>query len=443
LTFTTKKLKDSQVELTVDLNKDDLILYTIEAEKGLAKEIKVEGFRLGKAPKEIVRKKIGEQVIKEEALNLAVQSSLAKALAEQKLDVLDQSDFKIKENSTERLMFTVNLLVVPEVRLGEYKNLSIKKNPVKIMEAEISAVFDDIVKSRTILKDVERPARIGDRVEVDFEVKDPTKGLGQAAIIEGGKSENHPVVLGEEKFVPGFESRIIGLKPGEKKNFSLKVPGDYYQKSIAGKDIDFEVVLKKVQEMAVPKVDDELAKSLGRFTSKADLETNIRDGLIMEKETKEKERIRLAILKEIAGKTEVETPPALIEKRLDSMTQGFDNELHQKGMELGLYLAHMKKTQDELRRDRRKQAEAQVKFDLIVRTIANEEHLKVSDEEVGQELQTVLQQYMMAGSPDGGGGPTAPEALQNIDPEQLKNRISSVLLNEKVFEFLEKHNKFS
>ncbi len=129
----------------------------------------------------------------------------------------------------------------------------------------------------------------------------------------------------------------------------------------------------------------------------------------------------------------------MVEKRLDAMIQSFDNELHQKGMELGLYLAHIKKTQDDLRREWQGRAEEQVKFDLITRTIAKEEHLKVSDEEVGQELQAVLQQYMVAGGPEGSPGP-GPEALQNVDPEQLKNKIRGVLLNEKVFEFLEKHN---
>lgn len=442
MTFTTKKLKNSQVELMVNLDKADLFSYTTEAEKELVKEIKIDGFRPGKAPKEIIRKKVGEQVIKEEALNLAVQSSLAKALVEQKLDVLDQSDFKIKENSAEQLIFTVNLLVMPEVKLGEYKELSIKRNIVAVTEAEIDAVIDDIAKSRTILKDINGPAKMGDRVEIDFEIKDPSMGSGQAAIIEGGKSENHPVVLGEDKFVPGFEAQIVGLKLGEKKNFSLKVPEDYYQKSIAGKDIDFEVVIKKMQEVTVPKVDDELAKSLGQFTSRADLEANIRSGLVMEKETKEKERIRLAILKELASRAEIDVPAVLIDKRLDSMMQGFDNELHQKGMELGFYLAQMKKTQDDLRREWRKQAEEQVKFELIVKTISKNEHINVSEEEADQELQVVLQQYMVAGGPGGVPGSGA-EALQNIDPEQLKNKIYSVLLNEKVFKFLEKHAKIS
>ena len=442
MTFSTKTLKDSQVELTVTLDREDLVSYALEAEKGLAKQVKLEGFRPGKAPKEMVRKALGEQAIKEEALNLAVQSSLVKALAEQKLDILDQSDFQIKENVSDKLVFVLRIAVFPEVKLGAYKDLSIKKNLVVVSEAEINGILEEIVKSRTVLKEVARPAQMGDRVEVDFEVRDPSMGSGPAAIIEGGKSENHPITLGENKFMPGFETQIVGLKSGEKKNFSLKVPADYYQKTIAGKDIDFEVVLKKVQVATAPKIDNELVRSLGRFSSRADLEANIKEGLTMEKEQKEKERVRLMILKEITGKTEIKVSPALVEKRLDSMIQGFDNELHQKGMELGLYLAHIKKTQEDLRREWQGRAEEQVKFDLIVRTIAKEEDLKVSDEEVGQELQAVLQQYMVAGEPEGGPGP-GPEALQNIDPEQLKTRIRGVLLNEKVFEFLEKHTKFS
>lgn len=411
-------------------------MYAAETEKRLAKEIKVEGFRPGKAPKEMVRKQLGEQAIKKEAFNLAIQLSLAKALAEQKLDILDQSDFKVKENSAERLIFTVNLLVFPEVKLGPYQDLNIKKNSVVVTEAEINEVLGDIVKSRTTLKDVDRPAKLGDRVEVDFEVRD------QGVLIEGGKSENHPVILGENKFIPGFEEQLVGLKAGEGKEFSLTAPADYYQKAVAGKELTFHITLKKVNEMAIPKVDDELARMLGRFASKDDLLANIRDGLTLEKEAKEKERLRLALLKQVAEKTKVEIPAVLVEKRLSAMIQGFDNELHQKGMELGLYLAHIKKTQDDLKRDWRGRAEEQVKLDLIAGAIAKEEKLHISDDEVAQELQAVLQQYMASSSPDGGPGP-GPEMLQNIDPEQLKNRIRSVLLNEKVFEFLEKQNNLS
>ncbi|MBI2670293.1 MAG: trigger factor [Candidatus Yanofskybacteria bacterium] len=434
MTFSTKNLKNSQVELIIDLNKDDLLLYAVETEKRLAREIKVEGFRPGKAPKEMVRKKIGEQAIREEALNLAVKSSLAKILSEEKLDVMEQSDFKIKENSADKLIYQIILTVFPEIKLGGYKDLAVKRNPVSVNEAEVKNVLQEIVVSRTILKEVKRPAQLGDRVVVDFTVKD------QGVLIEGGKSENHPVTLGENNFIPGFESQIIGLEAGEKKNFSLRVPMDYYQKSIVGKELDFEVALKRVEEKTVPKLDDDFVKSLGHFGSLKELEVNVKQGLTLEKETKEKDRVRLAILKQIVDKTRVEMPMSLIEKRLDSMIQGLDNELHEKGMELGLYLAHIKKTQDDLRYEWRGKAEEQAKMSLVARAIAKEEKIKVSEEEINGELELVLQQYVTRGRPD--GGPSGPEIMQNLDPEQTKNKIRDVLLNEKVFEFLEKQTKF-
>ncbi|MBI2062665.1 MAG: trigger factor [Candidatus Yanofskybacteria bacterium] len=434
MTFAANKLKDSQVQLIVNLNKEDLLLYALEAEKGLAKEVKVEGFRLGKASKEAIRKKVGEQTIREEALNLAIQSTMAKILSEEKFDVMEQSDFMIKENSADKLIYQIRLTVFPEVKLGDYKGLTVKRNLISVNEVEVKKILQEIVSSRAILKEVKKPAKTGDRVEVDFLVKDA------GALIDGGKSENHPLVIGEDKFIPGFEAQIIGLKTGEKKSFSLKIPDDFYQKSIAGKNLDFEIVLKRVEERTVPKLDDSFARSLGQFQMLAELEASIKQGLTLEKEAKEKDRMRLTILNEIADKTKVDVPSMLVEKHLDSMVQGLDNELHEKGMELGLYLAHIKKTQEDLRRDWRNKAEEQVKISLIVRAVGKEERFEVSESEINRELELVLQQYMARGGAD--GGPGGQEILQNIDPEQMKSKIHNALLNEKVFEFLEKHTKF-
>lgn len=429
MTSTVEKLPDSKIKLVVSLDKKDLLLCVEEVEKRLAHDIKLKGFRPGKAPKDIVRKAVGEEKIREEAHQLAVQSSLKKVLADEKLDIIDRVSFEIKENTAEKLVYHATFLVFPELVLGEYKGLGIKRNAVAVSDTEVKKILDGILKSRTVFSEVKRPAQKGDRVEVDFTIKD------KGALIEGGKSENHPIVLGDGEFVPGFEEQIEGMKVGETKRFSLKIPADHYQKTIAGKELDFEAAVKKVEDRTVPKMDDEFVKSLGNFNSLKELEASVNQGLTIEKETKEKDRVRLAILEKIASTTEVKVPPELIENRLNAMLRDLDNELHQKGMELGLYLAHVKKTQDEIRQEWRPKAESQAKMGLIARAIARAENLAVDEEEVNEELQVVLQQYIASGQ-----GGIGPEALQNINPEELKNKIRDTLLNEKVFEFLEKQN---
>jgi trigger factor len=262
-------------------------------------------------------------------------------------------------------------------------------------------------------------------VEVDFEI------FSEGKIIEGGKSENHPLVIGDNKFIPGFEDHIVDMKAGDKKTFTLQVPKDYSQKEISGKEIKIDLSLKKVEELKTPEVNDEFARGLGHFKDLSELKSNLRQSLTMEKENKERDRIRLAILNEIVAKSEMELPKILVEERLDSMIQSFDEDLHQKGMELGLYLAHLKKTQDELRKDWLPQAQSQVKMSLVSRAIARQEKIEVGDDELDQEFASLAEHYTRQGMLD---------QLQNSDPNIIKSKIKSVLLNEKVFEFLEKNN---
>lgn len=429
MTAEIKKLPESKVEIRVELGKEELAGYVSRAETELAQNITIEGFRPGKAPKELIRNKVGEAKIREEALSLAIQSSLSEALRKESLDILEKVDFKIEENSPEKLVYKATFQLFPDLQLGDYKSLSIKKNSVVVASTEISAVLEDVAKSRVVLTEVERPARKGDRVEVDFNIKDEGKE------IEGGKSENHPIVLGDGNFVPGFEDNILGMKTGEAKTFKLKIPPDYYQKAIAGKELDFEVNLKKVEDRVLPKMDDDFAKTLGNFKTMEEVKDSIRQGLTMEKEAKEKDRVRIAILKKIGESTKVEVPAVLIEKRTDVMIQDLDNELHQRGMELGLYLAQLKKTQDDLRKDWRPQAEEQVKMSLIARAIAKAESLKVEERDVDQEMRVILDQYVTR-------QPNSEEAVRNIDTGELKGKVHDMLLNEKVFDFLEKNTQF-
>ncbi|MGD0976754.1 MAG: trigger factor [Minisyncoccia bacterium] len=422
---TTKKLPDSKVKLSVRLDKAELLEFVEEAEKILASETHLEGFRPGKAPKEIVRKRIGEDKIKEEALSIAIRSSFAEAIKKEKLDVIDQADFKIGKNTPDCLEYEMVLSVFPAVVLGKYTGLNIKENKIAVTEDEIKKTLDELVKMQATAKTTDRPAKAGNRVEVNFEI------FSEGKLIDGGKSENHPLVIGEKKFIPGFEEQIVGMQTGEKKSFAIQVPADYVQKEIAGKEIKIDLELVKVEELLVPVLDDGFAKSLGKFADLTALKENLKKSLEAEKEAKEKDRVRLAILSEIVGKSQMELPATLVEERLDSMIRDFDEDLHQKGMELGLYLAHLKKTQDDLRNDWRQKAEQQVKMSMVARTIARQEKIEVNDEDIEKEFATLSDYYTRQGML---------EDLKQSDPLAIRSRIKDVLLNEKVFDFLEKNN---
>lgn len=425
MTTSLKKMPDSQVEVVVDLDKDDLRTYWRETEKILTNQLRLDGFRSGKVPPNIARRHVGEEKTRQDALTLALQSSLADTIKKEKLEVIDQKSLVIKENSPEKLVYKITLTVFPEVVLGKYTNLAVKIKPVAVQDREVERVVYDILKLRTIRAESKDPAKKGDRVEVDFSL------MLNGTVIDGGKSENHPIILGDNKFAPGFEEAIVGMKAGETKKFSLSIPADYYQTTIAGKELAVEVFLKKVENIQLPELNDDFVKSLGRFNSVENLRANIKQGLLAEKETKEKDRVRIEILNNIIKHSRIEVPKILIEQRLDSLIQDFDNELHQKGMELGPYLAHLNKTQDDLRNDWHAKAESQVEMSLVAREIAKKEKIQVNDGEIAQEFSVMADHYNQRGLND---------ALKEIDPAAIKIRIHDVLVNEKVFDFLEKNN---
>ena len=424
--ITTQKIKGPKVKLTITLDKEDLAGYTREAEKRLANDLKVNGFREGKVPPDIARKKIGHDVIKKEAFDLAVKQSMTDAISREGVDPIEYEDLKIKESLPDKLVYELSLLVFPEVELGEYKNLKINIRPIEVKHEEVKEEVKNAIlqlqKSRAKFETSLEPAQRGDRVEIDFRVK-----MGDEEL-EGGKGMDHPLIIGEDGFVAGFSENIIGLKTGEEKSFSINVPADYHQEQISGKTIDCNVTVKKISKVILPDLNDDFAKMLGAFESMEDVKKSMEGGLNMEKQEKEKERRRIYLLEQVAEKSKLELPEILVKRQLEAMISSFDHELHQKGMELGPYLMRIKKTEEELKKDWQGNAAKQVRLALITKEIAKREKIGASEEEVEAEFEAAAQQFIQSGG-----------AINNEDEvEKLKKRISDILVNEKVFEFIEK-----
>lgn len=418
-----KPVANSQAELEVELNQEELKEYLEKASENLSLQLKIAGFRPGKVPFEVLRKEMGDQKILEEALEMAVVGSLSKATQKEKLEVMASSELKILSNSADLLKYSVKLMLYPEIKLGDYTGLKLEKKKVMVEEKEIQEAIQYILKTRATFKDFDGSAEEGHHLEIDFEVG----ADGQP--VEGGKSENHPFILGKGNFIPGFEEQLKGLKKGEGKEFSLVAPQDYYQKSLAGKKLDFKVTVKSVKTVIIPELDENFVKSLGKFSSKDDLKKNIAEGIKAEKEQKEIEKLRVEILNRIDEKSKMDLPEKMVEQQLDALITNFDHNLHAQGMELSLYLAQLKKTQDDLRKEWQGQAEKQIRQSLILREIGKRENIKVSEEEIEQAATGLMMRYMTQG-----------QDQPKINIEEVKSQAGEAIFREKLFQFLEEKN---
>ena len=335
MTSAIRKIDANTVEVTVELGSADLAGFVHQAEESIARSINIEGFRKGKVPLEEVRKSISEIHLREEALQIAVRESLEEAVKKEDLDVLDQSNFSIQDNTPDKFKYKLTLTLYPKISLGNYNGIKVKKESVEVTDDELKKVIDDIAISR----------RAND---------------------------------------------------------------------------------------VTPEINDEFVKSLGHFKSLDDFKISIKTGLAQEKKLRERDRIRGELLKTIIADSNIDVPKLMIERQLDGMIAGFDEDLHSRGMELGPYLAHIKKTQDEFRNDWRSKAEDQVKMSLVLHAIARAEKVTIDDKELQDAFELRIQQYL-SGRPDTG---TA-EALKDLDLERIKRGLFGSIMNEKIFAFIE------
>lgn len=418
-----KKHNDGQAELTVELTKDDLKKYVDEAENEVGRDLQIDGFRKGKVPKDLLKKHTDINQIRELALQVALKDSLDKTIADEHLDALSIGKLDIKENSTDKLIYKVQLVLSPEFLMPDISKIKVEKKKVDVEQKEIDETIEAVRASRAKLVDKDEPAQTGDRVEIDFEVKSDGK------IVEGGTSKNHPLIIGGKNFIPGFEDQLIGMSKGEEKLFSLNAPADYFQKSIAGKKLDFVVKIIDIKKVQLPELNDNFAVSLGKFKNSNELLANLKESIRQEKEMKEKQRIRLEILSKMIDSSDIKTPELMIENQLEDMMRGLDNDLHNNGMELGPYLAHIGKTQEELKKGWRNEAEKQVKMALILHRVVKDKKIAVSAGEVEESLNFTVQSLMLRGGI---------EKPSELDIEGMRGDISSKLINEKALDFLEK-----
>lgn len=424
-----KKLPHSQIEFELSVSWEIWKKYLDQAAEELSKEIKISGFRPGKAPRNIVEEKIGKAPILNEASEKAVKKSYVDFVIKEKLDVIGSPKVEIKEiGEGKDLKYGIRVSVMPEIKIDpRYKkdikkiNEDFAKKENAIDEKEVDLEVEKIANSRVKLVTVRREARNGDSVEIDFDVF-----VGGKAI-ENGSSKNHPLIIGKGVFIPGFEENITGMKEGNEKEFELTFPKEYHKKDLAGKTAVFKVKMNLVQERQTPEINDDFAKSLGNFSDLSALRKSVKEGIEHEKEHKFKEGRRTEFLDKIIVSSQTDLPDILVEEKIKKMLDEFEYQVSSMGMTLEQYLANIKKEKKELEKDWRPQAEKRVMSALALSQIAKDEQLGADSKEVEEEMNKTLNHYK-----------NVKDIEKNLDMERLYNYCKGMVENEKVFNFLEK-----
>jgi trigger factor len=419
-----KKLPKSQVEIQFSVPAAEFEKFISEAAEELSKDLKIDGFRPGKAPRSIVEQKIGAEKILAHGAEHAIKKTYVDAIVENKLDTIGEPKITItKIAKGNDLEYKAVAAVMPKITLSHYRKdvKAVKKTPSpKATEEQIQKELENLQKSRAKLITVAREAKTGDRVEIDFEV------LVGGKPIEGGTAKKHPLTIGENYFIPGFEDQLVEMKENGEKEFELAFPKDYHQKELAGKPAEFKVKMTLVQEKDFPKIDDEFAKSLGKFENLEFLKKSLAEGIELEQEKKNEEKWRAAVIERIATGSQINLPDILVEQELDKMMAEFEQNIAQMGLKLETYLENIKKSKSEIVKGWQETAEKRVRSALVLKEIAKVEEIEVSAKEIEEEMGRVMAYYK-----------SVPDMEKNVDMERLYNYTKGVLTNKKVFEFLE------
>lgn len=421
---TIKKLSDTKVEIKVTLDASDLSTARERAVSELAKDVKVQGFRKGKAPVALVEKNLAPNAIAERAIDLAVRMTMPRAFDEQKttpiaIEKVDVTKY-VPDESAE---YVATADVLPEVKLGDYKKLKAKMEDTEPTPADVQEIVDNIVAAYAEKKAVKRAAKLGDEVIIDF------VGKKDGEAFPGGSAKDHHLTLGSGQFIPGFEDGIVGHESGDKFDLELTFPKDYPEKSLAGQKAVFEVLVKQVNEVVKPAEDDSLAQKCGDFKNMDELRADIKKNLEAQNRHRVMEKYHDDLVKELVSISKVAAPEILIKDQLRFIRDDVVRNAASHGVTFEQYLERVGQTVEEWEKTAREIAEERVKASLVLQILAKEEGITAAEEEVDAKVAELKDVYQKS-----------KEALASLKKPEVRQDIKNRMIIDKTLAYLAEVN---
>ena len=413
----TENKNELKLTITVEAEKFDNAIKSVFQKS--SKYFNIPGFRKGKAPFNIVERYYGDSIFYEDAFNELVPDVYDKEIKDNKIDVVSKPHIDIVQMEKGKdLIFTAIVNTKPEVKLGKYKGIELKKVEYKVTDEDVEHELSHMAEHNSRLVSVDdRPAKKDDTVTIDFE------GFVDGKPFDGGKAEGQQLTIGSNTFIPGFEDQLIGMKIDEERDIKVKFPDDYFSKDLAGKDATFHIKLHSISYKELPKIDDEFAKDVSEFDTLADLKKDIKSKQEKQNADRAKNEMEEKAIEEVSKNTKIDIPDGMIELEIDNMENDIAQRLQYQGLSLEQYLKMLNKTESDLRNEFKDDAKKNITTRLVLEQIVADENIKADQKFIDEELEKMEKQY----------GRKADELKKN---EEVMNYLDKSSKNEQAVKFI-------
>ncbi|MFA7743737.1 trigger factor [Salinicoccus roseus] len=385
-----EKQEGNEGVLTVTVPAKEVDGALNEAFKKVSKDVSIPGFRKGKVPRQMFEKRFGVESLYQDALDILLPKAYTEAVNEADINPVDQPEVDIEQMEKGKdLIFTAKVIVEPEVKLGEYKGLEAEELDTEVTEEDVQKEIDNMLEAHADMV-VKEDGKVeeGDVVNLDFD------GYVDGEQFEGGQAEGYELEIGSGSFIPGFEEQVVGMGVEEEKDVNVTFPEEYHAEELAGKEATFKVKVNSIKSKEIPELDDELVKELDQDVETVDaLKEKVEKDLKEAKENEADVTMKEQLIEQAAENAEIDVPEAMVKTETDRMLQEFEQRLSQQGINMEMYQQLSGQDEDALREQMKDDAQKRVRTNLVLKQIAVDEDIEVTEADMDKELEKMSEQF--------------------------------------------------
>ena len=416
-----ENLEKNMAKLTIEVAAEEVekaIQAAYLKEKG---KISMPGFRKGKVPRKMIEKMYGEAVFYEDAANTLIQENYPAAVEESGIDIVSRPTIDVVQiESGKPFIFTAEVAVRPEVKLGKYKGVKVEAAEVTVTDEEVDAKIEkERENNARTIEVTDRPVKDGDMTVLDFE------GFVDGVAFDGGKGENYPLTIGSGAFIPGFEEQLVGAEIGKEVEVNVTFPEDYQAEELKGKAAVFKCTIKEIKEKELPALDDEFASEVSEFDTLEEYKKDVKETLTIEKEKAARDAKEAAVIDAIIADSDMDIPEAMVTTQQKQMIDEFAQRMQMQGLSMEQYFQFTGATLDKMMEQVKPQAETRIKSRLVLEAVAAKEGIEATEEDYEEEIKTMAEVYQME-----------PDKIKEMLPEKSVKGIKEDIAVKKAAEFV-------